>query len=104
MPPFIWQVAKKNKRPLRGLFCFLRRLLYNNTAIIRWHSKIKTHQNPKCRQREVKKQCQQCGLGTKSQQALSTQHELMKVEKKKARTVKKRDEKLRQFELKQRKK
>lgn len=60
--------------------------------------------NPKRIQREVRKQLQETGIGTKSQQALKLQQEQNKHE----RRVKSREQKLaeaeRLFELKQRKK
>ena len=59
--------------------------------------------NPKRVQREVRKQMQNHGIGTKSQQALKLQHEQSKTER---RTVSReiRDaEKERKFELKQQK-
>lgn len=60
--------------------------------------------NPKRMQRDVKKQLQNTGIGTKSQQALKLQHEQNKQERK----IKSREQKLaeaeRLFELKQRKK
>lgn len=60
--------------------------------------------NPKRMQREVHKQLQCEGIGTKSQQALKLQHEEMKAERKSLQREKKEDEKQRQFELKQQKK
>ncbi|MGN0179355.1 MAG: YjdF family protein, partial [Monoglobaceae bacterium] len=63
-----------------------------------------TKKNPKRMQREVKKQLQDVGIGTKSQQALKLQQE----QNKQARKVKSREQKLaeaeRLFELKQQKK
>ena len=60
--------------------------------------------NPKRMQRDVKKQLQDTGIGTKSQQALKLQHE----QNKQSRKVKSREQKLseaeRLFELKQQKK
>lgn len=60
--------------------------------------------NPKRMQRDVKKQLQGAGIGTKSQQALKLQHEQNKQERK----VRSREQKLaeaeRMFELKQQKK
>ncbi|MGN0773233.1 MAG: YjdF family protein [Candidatus Ventricola sp.] len=63
-----------------------------------------TKRNPKRMQREVKKQVQETGIGTKSQQALKLQQE----QSKQARREKSREQKLaeeaRQFALKQQKK
>ena len=60
--------------------------------------------NPKRMQRDVKKQLQDTGIGTKSQQALKLQQE----QNKQSRKVKSREQKLseaeRMFELKQQKK
>ena len=63
-----------------------------------------TKRNPKRMQRDAKKQMQENGIGTKSQQALKMQQEQNKQERK----VKSREQKLaeaaRMFELKQQKK
>ncbi len=63
-----------------------------------------TKYNPKRMQREVHKQLQRDGIGTKSQQALKLQHEEMKTERRSLRREKREEEKRRQFELKQQKK
>ena len=60
--------------------------------------------NPKRIQREVKKQIQNVGIGTKSQQALKLQQEQLKTERKTAGREQREAEKRRQFELKQQKK
>lgn len=64
----------------------------------------KAKRNPKRMQREARKQVNQTGIGTKSQQALKLQHE----ENKKERKAKSRQEKEaleeRKFQLKQQKK
>ena len=60
--------------------------------------------NPKRIQRETKKQMQEIGIGTKSQQALKLQQEQNKQERKVRSQEKKESEKLRMFELKQQKK
>ena len=60
--------------------------------------------NPKRMQRSVRKQLQETGIGTKSQQALKLQHEQTKTERKiKNREMKEAEEKHR-FELRQQKK
>lgn len=63
-----------------------------------------TVKNPKRMQREARKQTQETGIGTKSQQALKLQQEQFKTQRK----VKSREQKLaeaeRQFELRQQKK
>nr|WP_106789414.1 YjdF family protein [Massilistercora timonensis] len=60
--------------------------------------------NPKRMKREAKKQMQETGIGTKSQQALKLQQEQNKQERK-VRSRKKREaDELRMFELKQQKK
>ena len=60
--------------------------------------------NPKRIQRETKKQMQEIGIGTKSQQALKLQQEQNKQERKLRSQEKKEAEKLRMFETKQQKK
>lgn len=60
--------------------------------------------NPKRMQREAKKQMQETGIGTKSQQALKLQQEQNKQERKKSSHQRKEAEKKRMFELKQQKK
>lgn len=60
--------------------------------------------NPKRMQREAKRQMQEIGIGTKSQQALKLQQEQNKQERKVRSQEKKEAEKLRMFELKQQKK
>ena len=60
--------------------------------------------NPKRVQREVRKQVQNTGIGTKSQQALKLQHEQLKIERKTVSWEQRAMEKQRRFELKQQKK
>ena len=60
--------------------------------------------NPKRMQREAKKQRQETGIGTKSQQALKLQQEQNKQERKVRSREKKEADELRMFELKQQKK
>ena len=60
--------------------------------------------NPKRMQREVQKQVQNTGIGTKSQQALKLQQEQWKTERKTAGRERREAEKRRRFELKQQKK
>ena len=60
--------------------------------------------NPKRMQREAKKQMQETGIGTKSQQALKLQQEKNKQERKVRSREKKEADELRMFELKQQKK
>lgn len=59
--------------------------------------------NPKRMQREVHKQVQNTGIGTKSQKALKLQQEQMKTERKAAGRQQREAEKQQQFELKQQK-
>ena len=59
--------------------------------------------NPKRMQREAKRQMQETGIGTKSQQALKLQQEQNKQEHKARRREKKEAEELRMFKLKQQK-
>ena len=60
--------------------------------------------NPKRLQRDVKKQLQNTGIGTKSQQALKLQHEKIKQDRKKQSSAQKLAEAKRLFEQKQQKK
>lgn len=60
--------------------------------------------NPKRIQREVRKQVQNTGIGTKSQQALKLQQEQLKTERRTVSREQREAEKQRQFELKQQKK
>lgn len=64
----------------------------------------KAIRNPKRMQREVRRQVQDTGIGTKSQQALKLQQEQLKTERKSAGRERREAEKQRQFELKQQKK
>ena len=59
--------------------------------------------NPKRRQRSIKKQLQNVGIGTKSQQALAAQREELKTERRKVSKEQREAEKQRKFELKQQK-
>ena len=59
--------------------------------------------NPKRVQREVRKQMQNTGVGTKSQQALKLQREQLKTERKIVNREQREAEKQRLFELKQKK-
>ena len=54
-------------------------------------------------QREARRQMEQTGIGTRSQQALKLQHEQMKVERKVISREMKEAEKQRRFEQKQQK-
>ena len=63
-----------------------------------------TKRNPKRIQREAKKQMQETGIGTKSQQALKLQQEQNKQEHKVRSREKRKEDQLRMFELKQQKK
>lgn len=59
--------------------------------------------NPKRVQRDVRKQIQNTGIGTKSQQALKLQQEQFKTERKTLSREQREAERQRQFELKQQK-
>lgn len=63
-----------------------------------------TKRNPKRMQRDAKKQMQENGIGTKSQQALKMQQEQNKQERKVRSRERKEADKQRMFELKQQKK
>lgn len=60
--------------------------------------------NPKRMQREVKRQLQHKGIGTKSQQALKLQQEQLKAERKTISREMREADRQRRFELKQQKK
>lgn len=62
-----------------------------------------TEHNPKQIQQEARKQVQNTGVGTKSQQALKLQQEPLKTERKNLSREKRSAEKQRQFKLKQQK-
>lgn len=59
--------------------------------------------NPKRRQRNVKKQLENVGIGTKSQQALAAQREELKTERRKISKEQREAEKQRQFDMKRQK-
>lgn len=59
--------------------------------------------NPKRRQRNARRQMQNAGIGTKSQQALQMQREEMNTGRKQRRKEQREAEKMRLFELKQQK-
>lgn len=60
--------------------------------------------NPKRRQRAAAREMQQTGVGTRSQQALQAQREMMKTERKIVSKEEREAEAQRRFELKQQKK
>lgn len=60
--------------------------------------------NPKRLQREIKKETENKGIGTKAQLAMKLQYETIKVEKKIFSKEQKEEEKKRQFEIRQQKK
>lgn len=60
--------------------------------------------NPKRVQREVRKQVQNIGIGTKSQQVLKLQQEKLKIERKTVSRERREAEKQKRFEMKQQKK
>ena len=69
------------------------------------HAKVKKNKtNPKKAQRDVRKQMQVSGIGTKSQLALKSQHEQNKKESKVRRREEKEADELKRFLLKQYKK
>lgn len=68
-------------------------------------TEIKEHKlNPKRMQRMAKREVQNVGIGTKSQQVLKMQHEENKTERKKRTKEQREAEERRAFELKQQKK
>ena len=60
--------------------------------------------NPKRRQRAAAREMQSMGVGTKSQQALQAQREMMKTERRQITKQEREAEEQRRFELKQQKK
>lgn len=62
-----------------------------------------TAENPKRRQRSIKKQLEQTGIGTKSQEALQLQREALKTERHQISHEEREAEERRRFELKQEK-
>ncbi len=62
-----------------------------------------TADNPKRRQRNAKKQLQNTGVGTKSQQALAAQREELKTDRKITTRAQKEAEQQRRFDMKQQK-
>lgn len=62
-----------------------------------------TARNPKRIQREVRKQVQNTGIGTKSQQALKLQQEQLKIERKAVSRERREAERQKRFEMKQQK-
>ena len=60
--------------------------------------------NPKRRQRAAAREMQQTGVGTRSQQALQAQREMMKTERRQITKQEREAEEQRRFELKQQKK
>lgn len=60
-----------------------------------------TADNPKRRQREARKQMEQSGISTKTQEALRLQREEMKTERRQISREEREEEEARRFELKQ---
>ncbi|MDD3368541.1 MAG: YjdF family protein [Lachnospiraceae bacterium] len=84
------------------------RFILENYGRLKFSPAVKTEVkkssgNPKRIQREVKKQLQDTGIGTKSQQALQLQREEMKTERKQISKEQRDAEKERMFDLKQQK-
>lgn len=74
------------------------------SPLVDCQSALKDRVNPKRLQREVKKQIQNTGIGTKSQQALKLQQEQGKLKRKKHSREQKEAENQRQYDLRQQKK
>ncbi|MBC3888081.1 DUF2992 family protein [Acetobacterium paludosum] len=64
----------------------------------------KANVNPKRMQREISRQMEKKGIGTKAQQALKLEHEQNIIGRKKMNRLRTEEEKLRQFDLRQEKK
>ena len=82
--------------------------ILGNYYCLRFSAPVKTEikqkaDNPKRRQRNARRQLENTGIGTRSQQALQKQREEMKIERKEIFREQREAEKLRQFELKQQK-
>lgn len=75
-------------------------LKYSPTVEVKTQKAVK---NPKRLQREAKKQAQNVGVGTRSQQALKLLQEQNKTERKVKSREQLREEKARKFDLKQKK-
>jgi len=84
--------------------------LLQNWHLLRFGSPVKADEkqdvkiNPKRMQREIKKQLENQGVGTKSQQALKLQQEENKIARKEKSREQREAEKLMQFELRRQKK
>lgn len=68
------------------------------------YSYKKSADNPKRQQRNIKKQLQNIGIGTKSQQALAAAREELKTVRKRTNKEQKEAEQKRRFDMKQQKK
>ena len=68
------------------------------------HEERERADNPKRRQRAAAREMQQTGVGTRSQQALQAQREMMKTERRQITKQEREAEEQRRFELKQQKK
>ena len=84
--------------------------LLQNWHLLRFGSSVKADEkqnvkiNPKRMQREIKKQLENQGVGTKSQQALKLQQEENKIARKEKSREQREAERLMQFELRRQKK
>ena len=84
--------------------------LLQNWHLLRFGSPVKVDEkqevkiNPKRMQREIKKQLENQGVGTKSQQALKLQQEENKIARKEKSREQREAERLMQFELRRQKK
>jgi len=84
--------------------------LLQNWHLLRFGSPVKADEkqdvkiNPKRMQRDIKKQLENQGVGTKSQQALKLQQEENKIARKEKSREQREAEKLMQFELRRQKK
>ena len=83
--------------------CEIYDFVLKNYYRLKFSPAVATGRNPKRVQREVRKQVQNTGIGTKSQQALKLQQEQLKTERKAVSREQREAEKQLQFELKQQK-
>lgn len=89
--------------------CEVWEFLQKNYAKLRFSASVpaeqrRTADNPKRRQRTVRKQLESRGIGTKSQQALAAEREQQKIQRKQNSRLQQEAELQRRFELKQQKK
>ena len=98
----IFGTEPKDKEVLQFLNTNFNRLSFSK--VVDREKKPKVIQNYKRLQRKIKKEIQSKGIGTKSQQALQQQREILKTERKRKIKEMKKEWQQQQFEQKQQKK